>query len=77
MQQKSLELEARVADLEFKLSFQEDVIEQLNQVVTNQSIELSKLWEANKLMKKELESAQSQSLAGEGLNPSNERPPHY
>lgn len=67
-------LYTRLEALEMKLSFQEDTIEQLNDVVTSQTIEIQKLWDANRLLKASL----SELRAGQpGSNEAEPPPPHY
>lgn len=65
----------RLEELQIKLSFQEDTIDQLNAVVTEQSIEIQKLWHANRLLKASLDE-QKNSAEG-GLDSANVPPPHY
>lgn len=64
--------QSRIDELETKLSFQEDMLDALNQVVTEQSKEIQKLWDANRILKASLE---EQKLNQE--NTPVDAPPHY
>ncbi|WP_368893041.1 SlyX family protein [Proteus mirabilis] len=60
--------------LESKIAFQDATIEELNQVVTQQQIEISRFKEALKIVTERLKSSQSSMLA----RPEDETPPpHY
>lgn len=63
---------SRMNELETKLSFQDDMLDTLNNIVTEQSIEIQKLWDANRLLKSSLE---EQKLNQEGIPI--DIPPHY
>lgn len=66
-------LETRLNDLEVKLSFQDDLLNTLNDVIAKQDKEIQDLWSANKLLKQSL----GEIKAG-GQNTANEPPPpHY
>ncbi|WP_438463334.1 SlyX family protein [Marinomonas sp. PE14-40] len=67
------EINERINDLEFKVLYQEDTIESLNQVVSQQQKDLLILQEKVKLLGNLLESYRSQ----QGINSDNEIPPHY
>ena len=41
----------KIQELEIKLSFQDDLLNTLNEVVTKQDQEILKLWQANTLLK--------------------------
>jgi SlyX protein len=67
--------EERLIDLETKISFQEDQIEELNKTVYQQQQKLDQLTEVCKAL-----AGQVRALAeagGDGKGPANERPPHY
>ena len=61
--------ENRIIDLEIKFTHQEDLLAQLNEIVTKQQFTIDKL-------KKDLMELKINSLHSEG-EVSNEKPPHY
>ncbi len=64
-------MEQRIIDLEIKLSFLEQTLESLNEVILEQAASLD-------LMRKQLERLeQREGGAGEETDPQDERPPHY
>lgn len=66
-------MEDRIAELEVKLSFAEDLLESLNATVFRQQREID-------LLKRELRTLREQvatSLPGEPGGPRDELPPHY
>ena len=65
--------EARIQALEEKLAFQESALDELDKVVSVQTIEIQKLWDANRLLKQKLDAVGE----GEGENVSEGPPPHY
>ncbi|TDO96371.1 SlyX family protein [Marinomonas balearica] len=68
------ELEQHVYELEFKLQYQEDTIESLNNEIANHQKEISLLKEQMQWLAKRIESQKEQQS---NINISNERPPHY
>ena len=68
------EIEELLIQLESKIASQDATIEELNQVVTQQQIEISRFKEALKIVTERLKSSQSSMLA----RPEDETPPpHY
>ncbi|RUO29385.1 hypothetical protein CWE12_10425 [Aliidiomarina sedimenti] len=72
---KELELEKRMMDLESQLAFQEETIEQLNQLVAEQNHELATFKRHLQLLAGRLSQIKDQQ--SEDTNPVDERPPHY
>jgi SlyX protein len=62
----------RIDDIEFKLQYQEDLIETLNIALSKQQREIMLLEEKLRLVVKMIESNRSQTSISE-----NEPPPHY
>ena len=63
-----------IDDLQMKLSFQEDLLEQLNQVVTGQQKQISNLELALETMKVQVNTMQT---SNDGTQSQHELPPHY
>jgi len=70
------DLEAMVIDLQTRVTFQEDALNQLNDVVTRQDAEMLLLREQLRMLAERLADFMRQPSAGAG-NPMDERPPHY
>ncbi len=64
-------LNDRIGDLESKVAFQDDLLDTLNALVTEQANQIARLEAAYKQLSKTVESG---SL---GINTGDERPPHY
>ena len=65
-------LSDRIDALETRLTYQDEVIETLNQAITKQWLEIDRLTRRLAEMKERLQEAESQAPG-----PTNERPPHY
>ena len=67
-------IEERLVDIETKITFQEDLIEELNKTVCQQQQKLDRLEAICQSLARHI-----QSLTEEGNEsmPANERPPHY
>lgn len=66
------QINQRIDELEFKLQFQEDTIDSLNQVLINQQKDMLLMREKLVMLGKQLESYRQQQPSVEG-----ETPPHY
>ncbi len=67
-------IEERLENIEAKITFQEDLIEELNKTVYQQQQKLERLEVVCKSLAGQI---QSQTEAGNDGMPANERPPHY
>lgn len=70
------DLSRRIADLESQLAFQEDTIETLNQLVTQQAGELQLLQRKMQLMVEKFQQLSDRD-GGSSTNPEDDIPPHY
>jgi len=66
--------EERLENIEAKITFQEDLIEELNKTVYRQQQKLARLEEMYKTLARHI---QLQAEEGNESKPVNERPPHY
>lgn len=64
----------RLDELETQLLFQDDLIASLNDQVTRQELDLHRLWEAKKLMNKQLSEVSPSNIRKEEDETA---PPHY
>lgn len=68
-------LEEKIDELEMKLTFQEDLLNTLNDIVTRQDKDILDLWAANRVLKHDLtEMKKDHSETSPGQEPP---PPHY
>lgn len=65
------DMSSRMQSIEEKLAFQEDTIEELNRIVSEQTIEIQKLWEAKRLLQKKVQEV------GATQADTDQPPPHY
>ena len=70
------EIDTRVIELEEKFSFQEDTLQQLNDVVAKQGLQIMELAVQLKHCKEQLEGLRERDGSIEG-GTVDERPPHY
>lgn len=69
-------LARRVVELEEKFSFQEDTLQQLNDVLAKQGLQIMELATQLKHCKEQIDGLRERD-ARESDNPVDERPPHY
>ena len=69
------DLEQRLDELESRVAFQDDLIESLNEVITRQDREISKL--ANQLNDLAARMSEQAETATPGTTAEHEIPPHY
>lgn len=70
----SKELESRLAELETRLAFQEQVIDTLSDQVARQELDIRALWDAKKELHKQLRDAAPSNIRREE---DETPPPHY
>ncbi len=67
-------LEDRIAELEMRLAFQDDVINTLSEQVAKQEMDIRELWDAKRMLHKQLK-----DISPSNIRPEDEEtpPPHY
>ena len=69
-------LSAPIEDLQVRIAFLDDLVEQLNDQVTKQNLEIADLQKQMKILYQRIESADlSEGIAA--FDPMTNRPPHY
>ena len=74
MEHRITVLEGRLADLESRLAFQDDLVGALNEQVCRQERELLRLWEANRVLRERVQAAQQSPVRDQTEEVP---PPHY
>ncbi len=70
------DLQEQLIDLQTRVAYQEDTLEQLNQVITQQDADIAQLKQQIRILAQRLEdSLRTQGQEGELIQ--DERPPHY
>lgn len=67
---------AKVEELQIRLSFQEDSVQSLNDVIAKQDETIRQLQEQLRYFAKKVKTVES-SVGHTGINVGDERPPHY
>jgi len=67
-------LEARLDELETRLAFQDDIINTLSEQVAKQEMDIRELWEAKRLLNKQLKEVSPSNIKSEAEETP---PPHY
>lgn len=65
--------EEKINELEMKLTFQDDLLQALNEIVTRQDKEIQDLWSANRLLKQSMNDLKQGNSGPAADAP----PPHY
>lgn len=68
------DLETRLDELETRLAFQDDVINTLSEQVAKQEMDIRELWEAKRLLHKQLKDVSPSNIK---LEQDETPPPHY
>ena len=71
---KDTAIEARMAELESRLAFQDITIEKINQTVTAHELEMAKLRDHMRLLTEKLKATQPSNIASQSEETP---PPHY
>ena len=66
-------IEARLAEIEAKLTFSEDLLEEMNRTVYRQQQQIERLQQELRALRETMESA----APAEPVRPADEIPPHY
>ena len=67
-------LEERLAELEMRLAFQDELINTLSDQVAKQEMDIRELWDAKKMLHKQLKDISPSNIRREEEEPP---PPHY
>jgi SlyX protein len=70
--QETINQEA-IYHIETRLAFQEDLLDALNKLITDQQKQIEQLWQANRLLKQQMEKMHFETNSADDNQP----PPHY
>lgn len=70
-------MDCRIDELEIRVAFQDDAIDALNKVITEQDKRIKLLEESMRRLYQELKERQVADEGGQAFNPAHEIPPHY
>jgi len=70
-------MQDRIIELESKFSFQEDTIQELNEVIIRQQRQIDELTRKLAQLGEQLADVIAQRSEGQVTNPADEKPPHY
>jgi len=76
MDNDTLTGDGRITELESRLAFQDDLIEELNSIVGKQQVQLNRLEASLNVIAEKFRGVESQGASGAD-NPQEETPPHY
>ncbi|MEE9339334.1 MAG: SlyX family protein [Methylococcaceae bacterium] len=63
----------RITELEIKIAYQEDLLQSLNTIVSNQQLQINRIEETCKFLNDRIKSIREV----ESINQNSEKPPHY
>ncbi len=66
-------MESRLTEIEVKLSFSEDLLEELNRTVVRQQKQIDQLQQELRVLRQQMQTGN----AAESFGPHDETPPHY
>lgn len=68
------QLEERIADMEMRIAFQDDLMSTLDDQIANQEQALQRLWEANRMLRDQVRNLREPQMQEGGEE---SPPPHY
>ena len=69
--------EQLIADLQQQLAFQEQTIDSLNNTVTQQQLDISRLQRTVELLAQQMKNVREDLSNGQEAPPADQKPPHY
>lgn len=70
-------MQDKIIDLETKFSFQEDLLQELNEIVIRQQRQIDELGRQVGALKQQIEELEAGKSGAVGHAPDSEKPPHY